>query len=241
MLSRPYNCSPVGLSALCAGAALALLEETLARLCARGILTLLCLVVRTPALLLARARFLTAAAIRLRRIRAVAGSHVDFKADDFVPHRVRTVAFGHGEQFAQAAFGILRLALDRMRLMRLGVHERRFARLFGRWLFFVHNHIIPQMPLACQRPEKPPGAGAYAEFPSRACGLPLPCYSGHTPVSQEGRFSSVSVSASLKELKRTIIERHVRPDNCKGLVPVLTTLLPLAALWYGDVLSAGVS
>ena len=48
-------------------------------------------------------------------------------------------------------------------------------------------------------------------------------------------------AASLKELKRTIIDRHVRPDNLKGFAPVLTTLLPLAALWYGAVLSAGVS
>jgi omega-6 fatty acid desaturase (delta-12 desaturase) len=51
----------------------------------------------------------------------------------------------------------------------------------------------------------------------------------------------ITSAASLKELKRAIIDRHVKPDNLRGLAPVLTTLLPLAALWYAAVLSAQVS
>jgi acyl-lipid omega-6 desaturase (Delta-12 desaturase) len=48
-------------------------------------------------------------------------------------------------------------------------------------------------------------------------------------------------AANLKELKRAIIDRHVKPDNLRGLALVLTTLLPLGALWYVAVLSAYVS
>ena len=48
-------------------------------------------------------------------------------------------------------------------------------------------------------------------------------------------------AAALQDLKRAIIARHVRPENIKGWALVVTTLLPLAALWYGAVLSAGVS
>ena len=48
-------------------------------------------------------------------------------------------------------------------------------------------------------------------------------------------------AAALRKLKRSIIDRHVRPDNVKGFTAVLTTLLPLAGLWYCAVLSAGVS
>jgi omega-6 fatty acid desaturase (delta-12 desaturase) len=51
----------------------------------------------------------------------------------------------------------------------------------------------------------------------------------------------LSTIARLKEFKRTLIDRHVRPDNLKALSQVLTTLLPLAALWYGAALSAHVS
>ena len=47
--------------------------------------------------------------------------------------------------------------------------------------------------------------------------------------------------ASLKELKRTIIDRHVRRDDARGSAQALTTLLPLGALWYGAVASAAVS
>lgn len=46
---------------------------------------------------------------------------------------------------------------------------------------------------------------------------------------------------SFKQLKRAIIERHVRPDDRRGLFAMLTTVLPLAALWIGVVLSVQVS
>jgi len=45
----------------------------------------------------------------------------------------------------------------------------------------------------------------------------------------------------LKASKRQIIERHVRPDDRKGLTMVLTTLLPVAALFYATVAAVGVS
>lgn len=51
----------------------------------------------------------------------------------------------------------------------------------------------------------------------------------------------ITTAAGFKELKRAIIDRHVKPDNLNGLAPVLTTLLPLGALWYAAVLSAEVS
>ena len=46
---------------------------------------------------------------------------------------------------------------------------------------------------------------------------------------------------TLKALKRAIIDRHVRPDNITGFVSVVTTLVPLAVLWYAAFLSADVS
>lgn len=46
---------------------------------------------------------------------------------------------------------------------------------------------------------------------------------------------------ALKEVKRTLIDRHVNPDNGKGMASVATTLLPLAALWYCAAASAAVS
>lgn len=51
----------------------------------------------------------------------------------------------------------------------------------------------------------------------------------------------MSTIAGLNELKRTIVDRHARPDNLKALSQALTTLLPLAALWYGAAPSARVS
>ncbi len=45
----------------------------------------------------------------------------------------------------------------------------------------------------------------------------------------------------IKQTKRTIINQHTRPDNLKGLTQVLTTLIPLAALWWVAELSAGIS
>ena len=51
----------------------------------------------------------------------------------------------------------------------------------------------------------------------------------------------MSATTRLETLKRAIIARHVRPNDLNALAFVLTTLLPLAALWYGAVLSAPVS
>lgn len=49
----------------------------------------------------------------------------------------------------------------------------------------------------------------------------------------------MSTPAALKKYKRAITDRYARPDNVKGLAQMLTTLVPLAALWAGAVLSAG--
>lgn len=51
----------------------------------------------------------------------------------------------------------------------------------------------------------------------------------------------VSPIAAIKEQKRTIIARHVRPDNLKGGVAVAATLVPLGLIWYAVWLAAGVS
>lgn len=45
----------------------------------------------------------------------------------------------------------------------------------------------------------------------------------------------------LEQVKRAIIERHVRPSNRIAALFVLSTLLPLAALWYAAVLSVAIS
>ena len=47
--------------------------------------------------------------------------------------------------------------------------------------------------------------------------------------------------ANLEKLKRTIIDRHVRPSNLKGAIQVTTTLVPLALLWTGLALSPQLS
>ena len=46
---------------------------------------------------------------------------------------------------------------------------------------------------------------------------------------------------NLSELRRDIIDRYAKPHNGKGLAPIVTTLVPLAALWYGAVWSSGIS
>lgn len=51
-------------------------------------------------------------------------------------------------------------------------------------------------------------------------------------------MSSIS---RIKQQKRTLIDRHTKADNVKGFTQVLTTLIPVSALWYAAVLSAGVS
>lgn len=45
----------------------------------------------------------------------------------------------------------------------------------------------------------------------------------------------------VKAEKRALIARHARPDNIKGSIQVLNTLLPLAVLWWAVALSADVS
>jgi acyl-lipid omega-6 desaturase (Delta-12 desaturase) len=45
----------------------------------------------------------------------------------------------------------------------------------------------------------------------------------------------------IKQQKRTIINQYTKPHDLKGFTQVLTTLAPLAALWYAAVLSTGIS
>jgi omega-6 fatty acid desaturase (delta-12 desaturase) len=52
---------------------------------------------------------------------------------------------------------------------------------------------------------------------------------------------SMSSLEHIKQQKRNIIHRHARPDNRKGFLQVLTTLGPLAALWWVAVLSTEAS
>jgi omega-6 fatty acid desaturase (delta-12 desaturase) len=47
--------------------------------------------------------------------------------------------------------------------------------------------------------------------------------------------------ARIKRQKRAIINQYAKADNVRGFSQALTTLVPLAALWYAAVLSAGVS
>jgi acyl-lipid omega-6 desaturase (Delta-12 desaturase) len=51
----------------------------------------------------------------------------------------------------------------------------------------------------------------------------------------------VSNLANLEKLKRTIIDRHVRPSNLKASIQVANTLIPLAILWTAVALSAKLS
>jgi omega-6 fatty acid desaturase (delta-12 desaturase) len=45
----------------------------------------------------------------------------------------------------------------------------------------------------------------------------------------------------IKGQRRKIVDRHTEADDTKGFAQVLATLVPLGALWYGAVASAGVS
>jgi omega-6 fatty acid desaturase (delta-12 desaturase) len=51
----------------------------------------------------------------------------------------------------------------------------------------------------------------------------------------------VSTAERLKECRRAIAHRHVRPDDLKALSQVGTTLVPVAALWVGASLAADFS
>lgn len=51
----------------------------------------------------------------------------------------------------------------------------------------------------------------------------------------------VSSIDRIRQQKRTMIARHVGTDNGRGFTQILTTLVPLAALWYAAALAAEVS
>lgn len=55
------------------------------------------------------------------------------------------------------------------------------------------------------------------------------------------RSSFVSSVTRIKQQKRTIIDQHTKPENLKGLAQVLTTFVPISALWGAAVWSADVS
>lgn len=57
----------------------------------------------------------------------------------------------------------------------------------------------------------------------------------------KGQPQIVPTVAALKKQRRAIIHRHALPDNLKGSAQVLTTLVPLTALWCGVAASADVS
>lgn len=63
---------------------------------------------------------------------------------------------------------------------------------------------------------------------------------GSLPGSRAGTDSAISVIA-VKQHKRLMIDQYAKPDSVKGFLQVLTTLLPLAALWIGVALSASLS
>lgn len=51
----------------------------------------------------------------------------------------------------------------------------------------------------------------------------------------------MSSIARIKQQKRNIINQCARPDDVKGFTQVITTLTPLAALWYAAAWSVGIS
>jgi hypothetical protein len=51
----------------------------------------------------------------------------------------------------------------------------------------------------------------------------------------------VFTTAGLKECRRSIVDSHMRPDNLKGSIQIITTLVPIADLWYAAVVSARIS
>lgn len=51
----------------------------------------------------------------------------------------------------------------------------------------------------------------------------------------------MSSIALVKQQKRSIIDQYTKPDNRKGFTQVVTTLVPLAALWWAVVQSTAVS
>jgi acyl-lipid omega-6 desaturase (Delta-12 desaturase) len=51
----------------------------------------------------------------------------------------------------------------------------------------------------------------------------------------------LSKLAALEELKRTLIDRHVRPSNARATSQVITTLVPLSAFWLAIPFSVDIS
>lgn len=102
------------------------------------------------------------------------------------------------------------------------------------------------MPASSAGPDATTSATTYAAYrrirTPQSCDTPLsgdPIRIASRPPTPAA--PSVTDFASLRALKRTIIDRHTRPDDRRGIVATMTTLLPLAALWYGVVLSVDVS
>ena len=60
-------------------------------------------------------------------------------------------------------------------------------------------------------------------------------------MNQAETFDFVPPVARVKQQKRALISRHAKPDNGKGFIQVLTTLVPLSVLWWAAAWSAGVS
>jgi omega-6 fatty acid desaturase (delta-12 desaturase) len=58
---------------------------------------------------------------------------------------------------------------------------------------------------------------------------------------QMQRCSTVSTIDSVKQQKRTMIERYAKSDNAQGLTQILTTLVALAILWYLAIRGARIS
>lgn len=63
---------------------------------------------------------------------------------------------------------------------------------------------------------------------------------GSLPGSRAGTDPAAALLA-IKQGKRLIVDQYARPDSFRGLLQVLTTLLPLAALWMAAALGASVS
>jgi acyl-lipid omega-6 desaturase (Delta-12 desaturase) len=61
------------------------------------------------------------------------------------------------------------------------------------------------------------------------------------PIHRIRGHPHVSTSESLKQCRRAIAHRHVRPDDLKALAQVAATLVPIVILWYGLWLSAATS
>ncbi len=123
------------------GAATVALAGSLALLATAGRLSLPTRLVRPPALILTHSGQL-AILILLPDRRAIPRRELDLQVDDFVPHGVRAVALGDGEQLPQAAARIRAARFFGLGFRCGGVRRRGVRRLVWRWLFFVHTAIM---------------------------------------------------------------------------------------------------